>query len=166
MGGRRIGGELHPVPALNAQDVAAGNATLNGPWTSLERWDAATAIVLATGGGTAGQDPEFSLQQATDSAGTGARALTAAHWYRAEASTAATLTDELADIGEGTAEIEGEDFAMLRGEISAEDLDDGHTHIRLRAARGGQGGTKIVSAILLLSRPRYPDRIDDGKTAL
>lgn len=61
------------VPAIIPVDLST--AANNGDWVNLRDYEGAL-VVLFKGAGTAGQDPVFTLNQATDASGTGSKALT------------------------------------------------------------------------------------------
>lgn len=61
------------VTAFVPVDMSA--AANNGDWVSLKNFDRCT-IIFVKAAGTAGDDPVLTLKQATDVAGTGAKALT------------------------------------------------------------------------------------------
>lgn len=65
--------QVQVVPAFIAG--ADQNADLTGDWVSLKNFQRC-AIIFHKAAGTAGDDPSIRLQQATDVAGTGAKALT------------------------------------------------------------------------------------------
>jgi hypothetical protein len=138
--------------------VDLSSAANNGDWFSLENYQR-VAIVLFKGAGTAGDDPVFTLRQATDASGTSAKALnfevvyekvgtlaSVTAWTRVAQSAANTYTN--------TASAESQ--AIIVVEISARDLDvaNGFTHLQLQIPDVGSNA-QIGCGLYIGLDPRY-----------
>lgn len=121
------------VPAIIPVDLSgAANA---GDWVNLRDYEGLIAV-LFKGIGTAGQDPVFTLEQATAAAGTGAKALTFTR-IRSKVGTLTavgtwTLTTQTA-AGTYTDAVSAEAEAVIAVVVRAAELDinNGFTWVRL-----------------------------------
>jgi len=148
--------ECNPVMAIVPVDLAA--AANNGDWVSLKNYER-VVILLIKGIGTAGQDPIFKLQQATDNAGTGVKDLLFTKVYSKVGTqtgiTAMTKTTQAAATSYTDA-VSAEAQAIIGVEITSEDLDSdgGFTHVRLDIADVG-AAAQIGGALYLMLNPRH-----------
>lgn len=132
-------------------------AANEGDWVSLANYGRCVAV-LFKGAGTAGQDPVFTLEQATSAAGGSSKALTftriyskvgtqtgIAAWTRTTQAAAGTYTDA------ASAEAE----AIIAVEVNAADLDvdNGFDFIRLTIPDVG-GAAQLGCAFYLMLDPR------------
>lgn len=127
---------------IESADIVAGFVPVDmqtgantGDWVNLSTY-ARCVAVLFKAAGTAGDDPVFTLQQATDNAGTSAKALTfTTVWSKVGtlASIAAFTKNTQAAAGTYTDTVSAESQAIMLVEIRAEDLDvsNGFNHIQL-----------------------------------
>jgi len=142
--------------AFNPVNMATG--ANDGDWINLAMYGR-VVCVLFKGIGTAGQDPVFTLKQATDIAGAGAKALNfttiyakvgtltgVATFTRITQAEAATYTDA----------VSAEAAAIFAVEIAAEDLDvnNGFTCIQMSVPSVGAGAQLGCGFYIMLS-PRY-----------
>lgn len=147
------------VQAFSPIDLAAGANT--GDWVSLEKFGGCACVVFKAAG-TAGDDPTFTIQQASDNAGTGAKALT---FTRIDSKENADIT------GVGTftttTQTASEDYtnatlaeaeAIIVIDIQADMLDtaNGFTHINLSCDDPGSNA-QIGGGLYMLYGPRYSD---------
>ena len=125
--------EIQIVPAFIAG--ADQNADLTGDWVSFKNYNRCL-LIFHKAAGTAGDDPSIRLQQATDVAGTSAKALNFTHIYHKIGATAinavgpftrvdlTTATDDLDLVSVNSVDLvtdTGE--TMICVEIQASDLD-------------------------------------------
>lgn len=153
----RLAETLGIVPAIVPVDLAA--AAADGDWVSLKNYGH-VAIVVFKGAGTAGEDPDISVQQATAVAGTGAKDLTFTDIYVKQGTLTAegefTLVEQAASATFSADATSAEEQAVYVIEFDAEDLDvsNGFDCIRVRVADVGVGA-QLGCALYLLSEPRY-----------
>jgi hypothetical protein len=129
-----------------------------GDWVNLALFQS-VIILFIKGAGTAGQDPVFTLNQAQDVSGTGAKALpfttiyskvgtldSVAQFTRVTQAAAGTYTDA----------VSAEAQAIMAVEVAAEDLDinNGFTCVQLVIPDVG-GNAQIGTAVYLMMGPRY-----------
>lgn len=130
----------------------------DGDWVQLKDFRRCVAL-LFKGIGTAGQDPVFTLQQATDAAGTGAKALTFTTVYSKVGTqtgianfteTTQTAANTYTDAASAEAQ------AIIGVEINAADLDvdGGFTHVQLSIPDTG-GNAQLGCGFYLMLDPRY-----------
>lgn len=138
-------------------DMSAGaNA---GDWVSMENYRR-LEIILFKGAGTAGDDPTITVQQATASDGTGAKALNFTVVYEKvgtlNAVTAWTRqTQSAGNTYQNTASAESQAIIVVEIDAAMLDADNGFTFVQASVADVGTNAQ--VGAILYrLSEPRYP----------
>ena len=134
----------------------------DGDWISMANFSR-VLCVLFKGAGTAGDDPIFKLQQATDNAGAGAKDLNFAVIYEKVGAQASTLdftrvTQTAAASYTNTASAEVE--AIIAVEIQADelDVDGGFDHIQLSVANVG-GNAQLGCAFYIMDGAAYPQQI-------
>ena len=130
----------------------------NGDWVSLKDYGRCVAVFFK-GIGTAGDDPVFTLKQATDATGAGSKALTftsvyskvgtqtgIANFTETTQAAAATYTDA----------VSAEAQAIIGVEINATnlDVDGGFTHVQLSIPDVG-GNAQLGCAFYIMLDPRY-----------
>lgn len=144
------------VSAITPVNLATG--ANNGDWVNMENYGRCT-VVVHKGAGTAGEDPVITLRQATDNAGTDAKALTfTAVWKKVGAQsgigtfTKATQTAANTHTDDTSAEAEG----VFVVDIVAEQLDaaNGFTHLQLQIPKVGTNA-QIGGALCILTEPRH-----------
>jgi hypothetical protein len=143
-------------------DLATG--ANDGDWVSLENYHRCVCVLIHDAG-TAGQDPVFKLQQATDSAGSGAKDLTftvihekvgataltgVTAWTRTTQTAATSYTNAAA----------GENEAIQVVEVSSDELDvaNGFKFLQLSVADPGATAGIIGVGIYILYEPRFPKK--------
>lgn len=139
------------VPPVDLQTGAN-----DGDWVSLKNYRR-VIVMFHSGIGTNGEDPILTMEQATDNAGAGAKALTFATIYRKQAATnlaavaqwtkttqvaAATYTNT--DAAEQSA------LWLVEFEAGDLDVDGGFDHIRARVADVGGAGAQPGSLHYIL----------------
>jgi hypothetical protein len=116
--------------------VDLGTAANDGDWFNMKNFRRALAV-LFKGIGTAGQDPIFTLRQATDATGANAKALTFTEiWKKVGTQTGIGQFTKVTQAAANTYvdDVSAEAQAILAVEILAEQLDvaNGFTHIQLQ----------------------------------
>ncbi|MFN4017613.1 MAG: hypothetical protein ACK4JB_19895 [Reyranella sp.] len=131
----------------------------NGDWVSLKGYGRC-AVVFYKAAGVAGDDPVFTLRQAQDVSGTGAKAL---DFTRIDTKVGAqtgigqftTNTQAAANTYTDAASAEAQ--AIMVVDIKAEDLDvdGGFDCVQLQIPDTGSAGAQLGCALYLLHEPRY-----------
>ena len=151
------------VSAFVPVDMQDGANT--GDWVSLKNYER-VSIVLFKDAGTAGDDPTITLQQATDVAGTGAKALAKIDTVFVKQDTALTSVGQFSKVTQTAAATytdatSAEDQAVWVIDIQSEDLDvdNGFDCIQASVADVGSNA-QLGCAFYVLWGARY------GKEAL
>lgn len=132
-------------------DVVAGAVT--GKYVSLKHAGGATLVVITNGAST--DIIDFDIQQATDSAGTGATDLdVVTEWYKKSATTLAgtetwtrvtqSAASEITDAGAASQQL----LAVV--EIEAAQLSDGFAYVSVNVPDAGSNATLFAAGIWLL----------------
>lgn len=144
------------VAAFVPVDMQA--AANNGDWVSMKPYGRCVAVLFKAAG-TAGEDPVFTLKQATDASGTGAKALNfttiyskvgtqtgIANFTRTTQAAANTYTDT----------VSAEAQAIIGVEIDGSDLDvdNGFTHVQLSIPDTGTNA-QLGCGFYLMLDPRH-----------
>jgi hypothetical protein len=139
-------------------------AGANGDWVSMANYRQCTFLSLY-GDGTAGSDPNYTVQQATDNAATGVKALTnmeTGRIYRKIAATYAlyAAVGSFSEVAQATVantyaptdngEAVGMDVLVIRAEDL--DADNGFDHIRVNTS--DPGAAKVMAGVYILTDPR------------
>ncbi len=143
------------VAAIIPVDLAA--AANNGDWVSLKNFGRVAAIIYKAAG-TAGDDPVFTLRQATDVAGTGAKAL---NFTRIDSKVGTQTgigqftTTTQAAANTYTDAVSAEAQAIMVVDIKAEDLDvdNGFDCVQLQIPDVGSNA-QLGCALYILHEPR------------
>lgn len=144
------------VAAFAPVSLASGNVT--GDWVSLKNYGRC-AIIINKGAGNAAEDPTIVLQQASDVAGTGAKALNFDR-YDAKVGTQAGIGTFTTTTGNTDNDITdaawGDGELMLVFDIKAEDLDVDNSFdcINITIADVGTN-SQICDGIYILHEPKY-----------
>lgn len=150
--------------------VNLATAANNGDWVSLENYEYCVAV-LFKGIGTAGDDPVFTLRQATDASGTSAKALDFTVVYEKVGATALSgvtswtrQTQTAANTYTNAASAENE--ALIAVEIKADelDVDGGFKFVQIQIPDVGTNA-QIGGAFYLMLEPRYPEASVDSALA-
>lgn len=142
-------------------DLTTGTASLRtGDWVSLALYER-LAVILFKDGGTNGEDVTLTLEQATDAAGTGAKALPFAVVFRKQAAdlfgVAAFTRTAQSPASTYTNDTSAEQELIWAVEVGAEDLDRANGFGYVRAAVNDVGtGAQLGALLYLLGGPRYP----------
>ena len=166
-------GELVDVhtffPPIDLQ--GASGAHIDGDWLAVHKGHR-FSILFSKGAGTAGQDPTLTVQQATTSSGTSAKALNFTEiWVKQPtgasdltAVTGWTLVTQSA-ANTYTEATSAETAAMWRIEFSSSDLDGDGGFDFVNATVADVGGNAQIGSCHLLIWPRYgPTRISQHLT--
>lgn len=139
--------------------VDSQTAANNGDWVSLKGYERCT-IVLIKAAGIAGDDPVFTVRQAQDVSGTGAKAL---NFTRIDAKvgvqtgigTFTTVTQAAANTYTDTVSAEAQ--AIMVVEFKAEDLDVNNNFdcIQLQIPDTGAGGAQLITALYILRGAKF-----------
>lgn len=149
----------------NAQ-IVAGFVPLDlqtqrdGDWVSLADFNHLT-VIFFKGTGTDGDDPTVTLQQATDNAGTGAKALTFTDIWRkqgADVQTVGQFTRTTQAAGNTYTNADAHQQALWVLEIDADmlDVDGGFDHVRVTLNDTGTN-PQLGCVLYLLSEPRFSE---------
>lgn len=142
------------VPAFDP--VNLGGQANNGDWVNLRNYFR-LVVVLIAGIGAAGEDPVFTLRQAQDNAGTGAKALEFTRVYEKVgvlANVGVFTKVEQVAAGSYTNAASGEVANVIAVEILPEQMDEGFTHVQLQIPDTGVAA-QLGAAFYLLLDPRY-----------
>lgn len=144
------------VSAFVPVDMSA--AANNGAWVSLKNYRRCIAVLFGAVG-TAGEDPVFTLRQATANDGTGAKALTFERVYKKVGTLTGVGTFTLATQAAAnthTDAVSAETQKIIAVEILAEDLDaeGGFDHVQLQIPDVGIAA-QLGCGFYLLLEPRY-----------
>jgi len=150
--------ETHQVQmAIVPVDLSA--AANNGDWVSLADYESCVAL-LVKGAGTAGDDPVFTMKQATDASGTSAKAVNFTRIYSkvgTQTSLGTFTTTTQAAAGTYTDTVSAEAQAIIGVEIRADQLDvnNGFAYVQLSIPDVG-ANAQVGGAVYILSGPRKP----------
>ncbi len=147
---------LNLISAIIPVDGSA--AANNGDWVSLKDYRKVVAV-LFKGIGTAGDDPIFKLQQASDVSGTGAKDLLFTRIYEkvgTQTSTAGwtVVTQAAATSYTNAASAEAQAIIAVEIDASMLDVDGGFDCVRLDIADVGTNA-QLISAFYVMADPRY-----------
>lgn len=165
-------------PLLSRLQIAEGFPTVDlstgantGDWVSLENY-ARCLVLFRSGVGTAGDDPTLTIEQASDSAGTGAKSLTFTVIYRKQAATDLSGTGQWTKTTQAAANTytnatAAEQSVIWAVDVEASDLDVSNGFKFLRATVADVGANAQPGDLLyLLYEPRYPDAPQNMVSAL
>lgn len=148
--------QLNIQPAIIPVDLATG--ANNGDWVSLKNFNK-LAVVVFKAAGIAGDDPIITLKQATDVAGTGAKALNFERIYaRVGVQTGIGVWTKVTQAAGNTYQdaVSAEAQGLFMIEIDATDLDvnNGFDCVQLSIPDVGAGGAQLGCALYILGEPR------------
>jgi hypothetical protein len=131
----------------------------NGDWVSMKNFDRCTVVILKAAG-VAGDDPVITMKQATDVAGTSAKAL---NFTRVDSKVGvqtgigAFTTNTQAAGNTYTDLVSAESQGLFVLEFKSEDLDvnNGFDCLQLSIPDTGAAGAQLISALYILRGPRY-----------
>ena len=159
--------QVQVVSAIAPLDLQTAR---DGDWVSLKNYKCC-AIIFHKGAGTAGDDPVFRLQQATDIAGAGAKDLSFGDFWKKQGTltsvgvwTKVVHAAAASATGDATS---AEDQALYAIEINADelDVDGGFDCLRFRVDDTGVNA-QLGSAEYHLFEPRYPDSPENMLSAI
>ncbi len=158
------------VPAGNPFDIIAGAFT--GDYGSLQDY-AGVVVKIIKGPGTAGQDPTFTIYQAQDNSGTGAKALNITEYWTKQAATDLSSTGQRTKVTQSasnsiTNSTLGEQAALIEVWIDAEDfdVDNGFTHIRVDCDDPGNSASQFAAILYEFVGARYGGEPSEALSAL
>lgn len=150
--------------------VNLATAANDGDWVSLKNYDH-LAIVIIKDGGTAAEDPDFTVQQATSVAGAGAKALNFTRVDKKQAADVLTVGEftKVTQAASNTYDADGtsaEDEMIVVIEFDAQDLDiaNGFDCVRLQIPDVG-AAAQLAAAIYILTGPRYAEQFPPSAIA-
>jgi hypothetical protein len=144
------------------------NTDADGDWVSLKNFDGCV-VFFHKAAGTAGDDPSIKLQQATDVAGTSAKALTFNHIYHKIGATAlsaigtftrvdlTTATDDLDLVSVNSTDLltdVGETLIAVNVRASDLDVDNSFDCLRLQIEGDDLSNATLAAAYYLLYNAR------------
>lgn len=161
-------GGMDLVPDILNGDA---NADLTGDWVNLKLYDRAY-LVLMKPAGTAGDDLSIKLQQATDNAAAGAKALNFSRlWHKIGTLTSlgtwtqvdlATATDDLDLVSVNSVDLATDvSAAVIIVEVLAESLDanNGFDHVNVFYDGTDIGNALVINSFWLLAGGKLPQSI-------
>lgn len=157
------------VEGVPAVDLSTG--ANNGDYVSLKNYNRC-AVVFVSGVGTAGDDPTLTIQQASDVAGTGVKALNFTVIFRKQAATNLTTTGVWTRTTQTAANTytnatSAEESLIWVVDFQGSDLDVDNDFDCLRATVADVGANAQPGYIFyLLYDPKYPQRPADMLSAI
>ena len=161
---------LESIDIVAGAAPADGNSAITTDYVSLKNYDGCLVLVTKAAG-TGGDDPSIIVQQATDVAGTSAKALncirklyykigtlSGVNTWSSIAITTATGDIDTVSVN-GTTDLAGDNVeAMFLVDVRASDLDvdNGFDCLNFSWADGDVGNTQLVSIHYILYGARYP----------
>lgn len=152
---------------LSAELIAAnmGANPITGSWRSMQD-SRRRHVLLAMAAGSAGNTPTFTLEQATDGAGAGAKALplkkvyvkvAGGDWTKVEGIT----SREPAANYDSSAANNGTAVIQICAVVDSTDLDDGFTHVRINTP--AVGGTRTGTVFHAIAERAYQGLPEGGE---
>lgn len=141
--------------------INLSTAANTGDWVSLEKYGG-VACVIFKAAGTAGDDPTFTIQQATSNAGAGAKDLTFTRIDSKENAdittigTFTTTTQAAAATYTNATLAEAEAIIVIDIQADMLDMANGFTHVNISCDDPGTN-SQIGGGLYILYAPRYSD---------
>lgn len=131
----------------------------NGDWVSMKNFDRCTVVILKAAG-VAGDDPVITMKQASDVAGTGAKALNFTRVdskVGAQTGIGAFTTNTQAAGNTYTDLVSAEAQGLFAIEFQSSDLDvnNGFDCLQLSIPDTGAAGAQLISALYILRGARF-----------
>lgn len=131
----------------------------NGDWVSMKNFDRLSIIVFKAAG-VAGDDPVITVKQATDVAGTSAKAL---NFTRIDAKVGAqagigaftTVTQAAANTYTDAVSAEAQGLFVIEFQSADLDVNNGFDCVQLSIPDTGAAGAQLISALYILRGARY-----------
>jgi hypothetical protein len=150
------------VPAFSAV-VADMDTDQTGDYVSLKNYGK-VGVLFVKQAGTAGDDPNLLLYEASDVSGTGAQALACidTYWIK-QAATTLNATGTFTKVTQSAAATIGfnatsaEQCIVAYFEVDATQLSEGFDCIRVDATLDASGGAQFGTVLYLLQSPRYEE---------
>ena len=142
-----------------------GANPVTGSWRSMQK-ARRRLVLLAMAAGASGNTPTFTLEQATDGAGAGAKVLplkkvyvkvAAGKWEKVEG---ITSQEPVANYDSSAAN-NGTAVIQIGAIVEARDLDDGFTHVRINTP--AVGGTRTGTVFHVVPERDYQGLPGDGE---
>jgi len=152
----RILEHIKPVSCFVPIDTTG--AGQDGDWVNLKHFRKLVGIIQQ--GAWAGGTPAVTFQQASDNAGTGAKALDIEYYYQGTHGTDDAYAKTA--ISSDTFNLPNTANTITMVEIHAQDLDinNGFTHVRMRVASPG-ANADLISALYLLGGGDFAMKTED-----
>lgn len=154
---------IQAVSVIEPVDLTSG--ANSGDWISLAKYRRVLFLIAKGAGGTAGQDPVITLQEATDASGTGAQNLAAIDKvFSKQAATdltavaAFTVVTQTAAATYTDADL-AEQAALIGIEVKADELSSGFDFCTINIADPGAGNSQIGAVLALCLEPRYGGQV-------
>ena len=153
-----VGRGIIPV---NLGAITSGNN--DGAWADITPFQGGIAVIFFAGTGTAGQDPTFTLRQATARAGTGAKNLSFARIYTKQAAALSTGVDWTQVVRTGTnvtatytngTSAEQQQIWAVHVHHHMMDIQNGFHYVGIRIPDTGSA-SQVGAALYLGLGPRY-----------
>jgi hypothetical protein len=156
----RLTENIQIVSAIVPVNLATG--ANNGDWVSLKNYGHC-AIVVFKGAGTAGDDPVITVRQATDVAGTSAKALNFTRVDKKVGTqtgigTFTVASQAAANTHTDTDSAEAEGVFVVEFDADELDIANGFDCVQVQIPDTGTNA-QIGCALYLLSSPRYGQRV-------
>ncbi len=142
------------VAAIPPVDLSLG--ANNGTWVNVRHFNR-VVVLFVKNAGTAGQDPTVTLRQATDNAGTGAKALAFTDVQKKVGphATTAQFTKAVQAAANSFAAVGDAASAATYGiEIVPSMFDDGFDHLQVQIPDTG-AAAQVGTVLVLLLEPRF-----------
>jgi hypothetical protein len=151
---------INIVESFPPVNIATGANT--GDWVNVSNYKR-FAVMFGSGVGTAGDDPILNLQQATSSAGAGAKVLNFTTLWKKQAATSLAGTAAWTKVTQAAAATythtdAAEESLIWVVEFEADmlDVDGGFKFVQASVPDVGAGGVQGGCCYWLLADPRYP----------
>lgn len=149
------------VPAFVPIDTTG--AARSGDWVSLKNYDRLVIVIMQ--GAWAGGTPAVTLNQASDVAGTGSKALAFTEKWEGTALTADTLTRSAVSSNTFNLTAAANKFTVI--EVKASDLDtnNGFDCVQVAVASPG-ANADLISGLYILGNCRHPSQVTGTPSAI
>lgn len=147
-------------------DMQAG--ANNGDWVSLENYERCVAVLFAAAG-TAGDDPDFTLNQATSAAGAGSKPLNYTVVYEKVGTLASVtswtrVTQAADEVYTNAASAEAQKIIAVEIQADELDVDNGFKFVQLAVPDVGSNA-QLGCGFYIMLEPRYPQASVDSALA-
>jgi len=150
------------ISIIEPIDLTAG--ANSGDWVSMANYHRCLFLIAKGAGGTAGQDPTITLQEATAAAGTGAQNLVKIDSvYSKQAATSLAAVGQFTVVSQTSSATYtdaalAEEAGLIGIEVLDTDLSDGFDFVTVNIADPGATNSQLGAVIAILYEPRYGAR--------